>query len=53
MYIVYYKLIITLILGEVSRILIKYYACLETLPCVGVHDYIYDAITNKAWQVGA
>ncbi|KAL5245031.1 hypothetical protein ACI65C_012441 [Semiaphis heraclei] len=37
--------------GEVSRILIKYYACLETLPCVGVHDYIYDAITNKAWQV--
>ncbi|XP_022175441.1 poly(ADP-ribose) glycohydrolase isoform X1 [Myzus persicae] len=37
--------------GEVSRILLKYYACLETLPCVGVHDYIYDAITNKAWQV--
>lgn len=38
--------------GEVSRILIKYYACLETLPCVGIHDYIYDAITNKALQVG-
>ncbi|XP_060861431.1 poly(ADP-ribose) glycohydrolase [Metopolophium dirhodum] len=36
--------------GEVSRILIKYYACLETLPYVGVHDYIYDAITNKSWQ---
>ncbi|XP_025207633.1 poly(ADP-ribose) glycohydrolase [Melanaphis sacchari] len=37
--------------GEVSRILIKYYACLETMPCVSVHDYIYDAIANKARQV--
>jgi len=37
--------------GEVSRILIKYYACLETMPSVGVHDYIYDALANKARQI--
>ncbi|XP_027845284.2 poly(ADP-ribose) glycohydrolase [Aphis gossypii] len=37
--------------GEVTSILIKYYACLETMPCVSVHDYIYDAFANKARQV--
>lgn len=49
----YYSLMIIYILGEVCRILIKYQEYMETVPCVGVHDYIYDAIINKGRQVGA